>query len=101
MKRSSHRRAGVPMLRALVHLAACGVARVVTPLTIRPATITAPHDAPALASHEAAVRELARILVRDLRLPMPTTFPVYVYGGRQPFEQGLVQDAQVAPVRAA
>jgi len=32
---------------------------------------------------------------------MPASFTLYVYGGRQPFEQGLVHDAQVAPVRAA
>src|SRR2546421_11089223 len=32
---------------------------------------------------------------------MPASFTLYVYGGRQPFEHGLVQDAQVAPTRAA
>src|SRR5207237_507102 len=54
-----------------------------------------------LNSHEAAVRGLTAILIRDLGLPMPTSFTLYVYGGRQPFEHGLVQDAQVAPTRAA
>ena len=101
MKQISHRRLGVAALLALVVIATCGAGRVVIPFSIDPATITAPRDARALTNHEAAVRGLTGILVRDLGLPMPATFTLYVYGGRQPFEHGLVQDAQVAPARAA
>jgi len=102
MKAISHRWVGVAALLSAVVIATCGAAaRVVIPFTIDPANITVPRDARALTSHEAAVRGLTAILVRDLGLPMPTTFTLYVYGGRHTFEQGLVQDAQVAPARAA
>src|SRR6267143_1852230 len=101
MKRISHRQMGIAALLALTVMATCGAGRVVIPFSIDPATITVPRDARALNSHEAAVRGLTAILVRDLGLPMPASFTLYVYGGRQPFEQGLVHDAQVAPVRAA
>jgi len=102
MKAISHRWVGVAALLSAVMIATCGAApRVVIPFTIDPANITVPRDARALTSHEAAVRGLTAILVRDLGLPMPTTFTLYVYGGRHTFEQGLVQDAQVAPARAA
>src|SRR5213076_2779025 len=92
---------GVAALLALVVIATCGAGRVVIPFTIDPATIAVPRDARSLSNHEAAVRGLTAILVRELGLPMPATFSLYVYGGRQPFEHGLVHDAQVAPSRAA
>src|SRR2546428_375778 len=101
MKQISHRRLGALAFLTLVVVATCGAGRVVIPFSIDPATITVPRDARALTNHEAAVRGLAGILVRDLGLPMPPTFTLYVYGGRLPFEHGLVQDAQVAPARAA
>src|SRR5947208_5204015 len=102
MKAISHRWVGVAALLSAVVIATCGAApRVVIPFTIDPANITVPRDARALTSHEAAVRGLTAILVRDLGLPMPATFTLYVYSGRQLFEHGLVQDAQVAPARAA
>jgi hypothetical protein len=100
MKVLSHRGFRVTALLALA-ITTCGAARVVIPFTIDPATLAVPRDARTLNSHEAAVRGLTAILVRDLGLPMPTAFTLYVYGGRQPFETGLVQDAQVAPARAA
>ena len=100
MKRISHRWSGVAALLALVVIATCGAARVVIPFTIDPATIPVPRDARSLNNHEAAVRGLTGILVRELGLPMPATFTLYVYGGRQTFEHGLVSDAQVAPARA-
>lgn len=34
-------------------------------------------------------------------MPLPAQFTVYVYSGRQVFEQGLIHDAHVSPVRAA
>src|SRR2546429_9156305 len=86
MKRISHRRMGTAALLALTVTATCGAGRVVIPFSIDPATIPVPRDARALNNHEAAVRGLTAILVRDLGLPMPASFTPYVYGGRQPFE---------------
>jgi hypothetical protein len=101
MKGISHRWFGTAVLLSIVVIATCGAARTVISFSIDPATIVVPRDARALNTHEAAVRGLTAILVRELGLPMPATFTLYVYGGRLPFEHGLVQDAQVAPARAA
>ena len=100
MNRISHRWRGLASLLVLA-IAICGATRVVIPFNVDPNSLTVPRDARALNTHEAAVRGLTAILVRELGLPMPATFTLYVYGGRQPFEQGLVNDAQVAPARAA
>src|SRR5215475_15339921 len=101
MNRISHRWCGLATLLAVVVVATCGATRVVIPFSVDPTSLTVPRDARALNTHEAAVRGLTAIVVRELGLPMPATFTLYVYGGRQPFEQGLVNDAQVAPARAA
>jgi hypothetical protein len=101
MKRISQRLIGVLLLAALVVVAGCGSGRVVLPFQLEATSLTAPRDAGTLTTHERAVRGLAAILVRDLGLPMPAAFTVYVYSGRQVFEQGLIQDAQVTPIRAA
>ena len=101
MKRISQRLIGSLLLAALVVVAGCGSGRVVLPFQLDSASLVAPRDSSTLTSHERAVRGLSAILVRDLGLPMPASFVVYVYSGRQVFEQGLIQDAQVTPVRAA
>ena len=101
MNVSSHRWLGVAAALSLVVLTTGAAPRTVISFSVDPGNMIVPHDARALTSHEAAVRGLSAILVRDLGLPMPTTFTLYVYGGRRPFEEGLVQDAQVAPARAA
>ena len=102
MKGISHRGLlGTAALLSLLALTTSGAARSVIAFNVDPTTITVPKDARSLITHEAAVRGLTAILVRELALPMPTTFTLYVYGGRSTFEQGLVQDAQVAPARAA
>jgi hypothetical protein len=101
MKRISQRLIGFALLAALVVVAGCGSGRLVLPFQLDSGNLVAPRDASMLTSHERAVRGLAAILVRDLGLPMPPSFTVYVYSGRQIFEQGLIQDAQVTPVRAA
>ena len=102
MKGISHRGLlGTAALLSLLALTTSGAARSVISFNVDPTTITVPKDARSLITHEAAVRGLTAILVRELALPMPTTFTLYVYGGRSTFEQGLVQDAQVAPARAA
>lgn len=101
MKRISQRLFGILLLAALVVVAGCGSGRVVLPFQLEAVSLTPPRDASVLTTHDRAVRGLAAILVRDLGLPMPATFTVYVYSGRQVFEQGLIQDAQVTPIRAA
>jgi hypothetical protein len=101
MKRISQRLIGSVLLAALVVVAGCGSGRVVLPFQLDSGALIAPRDASTLTSHERAVRGLSAILMRDLGLPMPANFVVYVYSGRQIFEQGLIQDAQVTPVRAA
>jgi hypothetical protein len=101
MKGISQRPIGFVLLAALVVVAGCGSGRVVLPFQLDAGTLVPPRDAGVLTTHERAVRGLSAILVRDLGLPMPAHFTVYVYSGRQVFEQGLIQDAQVTPIRAA
>ena len=86
---------------AVVVVAGCGSGRLVLPVTIDPNTQTAPSDSRALTNHERAVQGIAALLVRDLKLPMPERVTVFVYSTRQVFEQGLIRDANVSPVRAA
>jgi hypothetical protein len=86
---------------ALVVVAGCGSGRVVLPVTIDPGAHGAPTDSSGLTTHERAVQGIAAILSRDLKLPMPERVMVFVYSTRQVFEQGLIDDANVSPVRAA
>jgi hypothetical protein len=92
---------GLLMLTALVIVTGCGSGRVVLPITIDPQTQIVPSDSRDLTNHERAVQGIAAILSKDLKLPMPERVTVYVYSSRQVFEQGLIRDAHVSPVRAA
>jgi hypothetical protein len=94
-------RLAASVLIALTSLAGCGSGRVVLPFTIDAGVLAAPASSTQLVSHEAAIRGIAAILVRDLKLPMPSTFTAYVYSGRDGFERGLIDDAHVSPIRAA
>lgn len=89
------------MALAFVLVAGCGSGRLVLPFLIDPPAMATPTNAAAMRSHEEAVLGIAAIMIKDLRMPLPAQFTVYVYSGRQPFEQGLINDAQVSPVRAA
>ncbi len=93
--------AGFAGLLAFVVVAGCGSGRLVLPFQIDPPSMSQPKDAAAMDTHEDAVRGIAAIMVQDLRMPLPAQFTVYVYSGRQVFEQGLIHDAHVSPVRAA
>jgi hypothetical protein len=100
--KSASQRLAAALLIALTSFAGCGSGRVVLPFTIDAATLAAPPlDTTQLASNEDAIRGIAAILVRDLRLPTPPAFTAYVYSGREGFERGLVTDAHVSPIRAA
>ena len=99
--KSVSQRLTASLLVALTSVAGCGSGRVVLPFTIDASVSERPPDAAQLATHDDAIRGIAAIIVRDLELPMPTTFTAYVYSGREGFERGLVDDANVSPVRAA
>jgi hypothetical protein len=101
MKSFSQRLGGIAMALAFVVVAGCGSSRLVLPFLIDPPAMATPKSAASLRSHEDAVLGIAAIMVKDLRMPLPAQFTVYVYSGRQVFEQGLINDAQVSPARAA
>jgi hypothetical protein len=98
--KSVSQRLPAALLIGLLSVAGCGSGRVVLPFTLDPATLAAPRTAE-FATTEDAIRGISGVLVRDLDLPLPRTFTAYVYSDRQGFERGLVDDANVAPIRAA
>ena len=79
----------------------CGNARLVLPISIDLASISVPTDGRELRTDPAAVRGIAAILARDLGLPVPPRFTVFLYNSAKSFERGLVQDGDVSPARAA
>src|SRR5262245_3852679 len=91
---------GLVTLVLLVVVAGCGSGRVVLPIAIDPG-LTPPHSVTGLTTHEQAVRGIAALLVKELGLAIPEQVTVYVYASREVFEQGLIQDANVSPSRAA
>jgi hypothetical protein len=96
-------RLSVLLAVAVLALSGCAQGRTVVPVRVLPAAIV-PAASPAIldvSSHEDTVRVVATVMVRDLRLPLPETVMVYVYSSRQVFEQGLIADGRVSPVRAA
>jgi hypothetical protein len=94
------RRAIVAVLVA-TGLAACALGRTVVPVRTQPAALGAPAGVVDLSSHEATVRDIAAIIVRDVGVPLPETVTVFVYSSREVFERGLVDDGQVSRIRAA
>lgn len=92
---------GLSLVLLLAIIGGCGNGRLVLPISIDPATITVPTDGRELRTDPAAVRGIAAILARDLGLPVPPRFTVYLYGSAKSFERGLVQDGDVSPARAA
>jgi hypothetical protein len=89
------------VLALTLALAGCVGGRTVVPVTMEPASQPIPQSAYEFVTHEQAVRGIAAILTRDLRLPVPQQVTVYVYSSRRIFEEGLVQDGQVSRLRAA
>jgi hypothetical protein len=68
---------------------------------MQPATLVAPAGPVDLSSHEATVRGVAAVIVREVGLPLPERVTVFVYSSREVFEQGLVDDGRVSRLRAA
>ena len=88
-------------LSALIVVVFCGSGRVVIPFNMDPAVLEVPTDASSLDSYDRAVRGIAAIMVKELRLPVPDRVTVFVYTSRGTFEQGLITDGNVSPARAA
>jgi hypothetical protein len=97
--KSVSQRLAAALLISLTAFTGCGSGRLVLPFTIDPVAVTPENSQ--FRSHEEAIRGIAAILTRDLKLPMPPAFTAYVYSGRQGFERGLIVDAHVSPTRAA
>ena len=90
------------LMIGILSVAGCGSGRVVLPFALDSSTLAASHTPTSeFATTEEAIRGISAILVRDLSLPLPSTFTAYVYSDRHEFERGLIDDANVAPVRAA
>jgi len=89
------------LLLLVLVLTGCAVNRSVVSVELTAHTLVRPPSAEALTSAEEAVQGIAAIMVRDLGLIVPERVTVYLYSGREVFEQGLIRDANIAPVRAA
>jgi len=76
-------------------------ARAVVPITFDPGRLAVPADPRLLTTHEDAVRGIGAMLAREFGLPLPDELTLYVYGSRRGFEEGLVSDARLSPMRAA
>jgi hypothetical protein len=88
---------------AVAGAAACrGGGRLVLPVALEEpppsASLRYPRD---FSSHAAVVRGVATVLARDLGLPVPERFMVYIYSSRAVFEQGLIRDGRLPGLRAA
>src|SRR5262245_34644301 len=94
------RRLSIP-LALLLPLSGCTLNRSVIPVDLQAASAQLPRQSEDLRSPEAAVRVIAGVMTRDLGLVVPERVTVYVYSGREVFEQGLIRDADIAPARAA
>jgi hypothetical protein len=92
---------GLLALLFLAVVGGCGNGRMVLPISIDPLAVTPPRDGRELRTDAAAVRGIAGILARDLGLPVPSRFTVYLYDSAKSFERGLIEDADVSPARAA
>lgn len=96
------RRAGVAVtLVLLLTGAACSANRSVIPVNLHANALPGPTETDDLKSPESAVRGIAAIMARELGLVVPERVTVYVYSGREVFEQGLIRDGEIAPARAA
>src|ERR1700752_859063 len=92
---------GLSLVLLLAIIGGCGNGRLVLPISIDPTTITVPTDGREVRTDPAAVRGIAALPGRELGLPVPPRFIVYLYGSAKSFERGLVQDGDVSPARAA
>jgi hypothetical protein len=99
--KSVSQRLPAALMIGVLSVAGCGSGRVVLPFTLDSTTLALPDSSRDFATTENAIRGISALIVRDLALPLPPTFTAYVYSDRHGFERGLIDDANVAPVRAA
>jgi hypothetical protein len=85
----------------MLGVAGCQSARSAIPIVLESSELVPPIDPRLLTTHEAAVRGISAMMIRDLGLPVPADMTVYVYGSRRHFEEGLVRDGQLSPERAS
>ena len=88
-------------LAPLLAVSACGARRVVVPVVTDPSALSIPPGARGLTTPQTALDGIAAVLVKELGLPLPGAVTAYLYDSSSSFEHGLVNDARVAPVRAA
>jgi hypothetical protein len=98
---SVSQRLSAALLVAFASVAGCGSGRVVLPFALEGAALPPAPVHADFPTHADAIRGISAVIVRDLELPLPKVFTAYVYSGREGFERGLVEDANVSPVRAA
>ncbi len=91
----------VALFATLIPSSGCVSRRVVVPLELPPASLMGGVDVRNLTTHATAVRGIAGIMTRELRLPIPAGVTVFVYTGRAAFEDGLIADGRITPARAA
>src|SRR5436853_6168818 len=99
--KSVSQRLPAALMIGILSVAGCGSGRVVLPFTLDSSTLAVSETTRDFGTTENAIRGISAILVRDLALPPPYMFTAYVYSDRHGFERGLIDDANVAPVRAA
>jgi hypothetical protein len=78
----------------------CGTAPGV-PTALHAQALAAANGPLAITGHDRAIQERAALIVRDLGLPVPQDFSVFMYPTRERFREGLVRDAHISPARAA
>ena len=89
------------LLVPLIAVSACGAGRIVVPVSTDPAMLAIPRGSLLLTTPQATLDGIAAVLVKELGLPLPVAVNAYLYDSSTSFEHGLVNDARVAPVRAA
>jgi hypothetical protein len=85
----------------MLGVSGCQSARSAIPITLESSELASPVDPRLLTTHEAAVRGISAMMIRDFGLPVPDDMTVYVYGSRRRFEEGLVRDGRLSPERAS
>jgi hypothetical protein len=81
-------------------LAGCARATQVVPVRIDP-DVAPGRALRSVRGYESAIHGIARLMVAELRLPLPSRLTVFVYPTRIEFERGLAREMDLPPARAA
>lgn len=99
----TQRRTGLGSIVAMLSVmlvSGCGSGRVVVPIRMDAVTLAHGDGGAALETPAETVQGIARLMMSDLKLPVPDEVTVYIYETRGSFEWGLIHDAHVSPRRA-